>query len=668
MRQYFWVIMVLLFSVLLYFSLNSSSIKTNLFALLPDDNIDNVPQHAVDAYSEKLSRKVIFLFSANNDDEAIKLAELNIPLLEKSRLFSGIKAKVSDHELAAFYESFEPYRFSLLSERDRAGLNKASSHWLSRKLTNLLVSPVSGLDSNSLTNDPFLLYRDYLTELPSGNPKAQMVNGYTLFHENNRSHVFVHAELLKGAFVQSVQDRFSQLSTSLVDNKQPGQSITLFGVVRYAYENRVLAENEMSTIGVGSLIGIIVIFFLVFRRLLLLPVILLPIAVGGLAAFSISLFIFGELHLISLIFGASLIGVSIDGGSNSIIPWYHEDYILKKNSDSPYHRTKTLFDKSLVIRTNNDIEILRQEAEKNQSSVRRIRIQPEEECLLRNKNTLRDIGKLSKKIDAVILLEGGILSHAYYQLNQTGANVEVVHPFRKNDDKREFNKLVRDNVPSNIERGGEAIETAKLSGEFLLTALKEKLIEEAFEVLDSVDQDSMIDELADVNEVINGILSHLGANRNELLKKQREKRKKSGGFNDGIVLLETRNPPPSQKGSGSDKTLFNSPNNQKRTPINGRKIIELGHKIDQWTDRKIHTAETEELMRLVIPMVCDNWASVVGSSSENSVPAKIKGTRLGSKLQIELSIFVQPKPLQLFGPENSLEDDNNGTGEGRQII
>ncbi len=357
-----------------------------------------------------------------------------------------------------------------------------------------------------------------------------------------------------------------------------------------------------------------------------------------------------------------LIGVSIDGDSDTIVPWYHEDYDLKRNSHSPYHRTKTLFDKSLVIRTNRDIEILRQEAENDRSSVRRIRIQPQEECLLRNKDTLRDIGELSKKIDAVILLEGGILSHAYYQLNNTGANVEVVHPFRKSDDQREFNKLVRDNVPSIIERGGEAIETAKLSGEFLLTALKEKLIEEAFEVLDSVDQDSMIDELADVNEVINGILSHLGANRNELLKRQRKKREKAGGFNDGIVLLETRNLPPSQKSSGSDNTLFNSSNNQKRTPIDGRKIIELGHQIDRWTDRKVHTAETEELMRLVIPMVSDNWTSVAGSSSENSVPAKIKGTRLGSKLQIELSIFVQPKQLLLFGPENSPEDDKNGPG------
>jgi len=312
MRQYFWAFMVLLFGALLYLSLDSSSIKTNLFALLPDDDTSDVPRQAVGAYSEKLSRKVIFLFSAKNNDEAIELAELNIPKIEKSHLFSEIKAKLSDQDLSAFYESFKPYQFSLLSDRDLAGLKKTSSHWLTRKLTNLLVSPVSGLDSNSLTNDPFLLYRDYLTGLPSGNPKAQLVNGYTLFHENNRSYVFVHAELSKGAFIQSVQDRFAQLTRSLLENKQIEHDITIFGVVRFALENRVLAEKEMSTIGIGSLIGIVVIFFLVFRRILLLPAIILPIAVGGLAAFSISLLIFGELHLISLVFGASLIGVSID--------------------------------------------------------------------------------------------------------------------------------------------------------------------------------------------------------------------------------------------------------------------------------------------------------------------------------------------------------------------
>ncbi len=312
MRQLIWAGVILLLGILLYSSLTENSIKTNLFALLPDEQNKNIPQQAVDAYSEKLSRKVIYLFTANNDQSAIHLAELNIPKLEKSQLYSDIKAKVTDQELAAYNQSFESYQFSLLSAKDRAGLIKQPSSWLITKLTKLLISPVSGLDSNSLSNDPFLLYRDYLTELPRGNPKAQLVNGYTLFHENNQSHVLVLTELANGAFIQNIQDQFSQLQSELNTGGLEQQTIKVFGVIRYALQNRELAEKEMLAIGLGSLIGIMLIFYLVFRRLLFLPIILLPIAIGGLSAFSVSLFIFGELHLISLVFGVSLIGVSID--------------------------------------------------------------------------------------------------------------------------------------------------------------------------------------------------------------------------------------------------------------------------------------------------------------------------------------------------------------------
>ena len=149
---------------------------------------------------------------------------------------------------------------------------------------------------------------------------------------------------------------------------------------------------------------------------------------------------------------------------------------------------------------------------------------------------MRLIGELCQKIGAVILLEGGVLSHAYYQLMETNAIVEVLQPFEDFDDTREFNKLVRDKVALNIEQGGEIVSTVKLSGESLLRALREKLIEEAFEVLDSIDQDSIVGELADVAEVVDGILSHISVGKDKLIQRQKQKREKTGGFKNGMKL------------------------------------------------------------------------------------------------------------------------------------
>lgn len=353
------------------------------------------------------------------------------------------------------------------------------------------------------------------------------------------------------------------------------------------------------------------------------------------------------------------VGVDSAVCDRPVFPWFHEVYDPGITSRAQTHRTKTPFDKSLKIETSADIEQLQLEALAARSSVRRVKIQPREEKLLRDKNTLRKIGELALKIDAIILLEGGVLSHAYYQLMQTKAIVEVVHPFADFDDKRDFNKLVRDKIPSNIESEGEIVSKTILSGEFLLRALREKLIEESFEVLDAVDQDSILGELADVNEVIDGILSQLGLGRDSLQAKQEKKCKKAGGFKNGIVLLETKNPLPTQKKRLSGVTLFGSVdegsvNTAPLPPIDPREVIELGHSIDKkWHDKREHPAATETLLSLRVPMVRDSWTALtqptdIDSSQGSIVQAKITGKREGAKVHIELSLFLSQKQLKLF--------------------
>lgn len=349
------------------------------------------------------------------------------------------------------------------------------------------------------------------------------------------------------------------------------------------------------------------------------------------------------------------VGVPKGVCSRSILPWYHEPYDPNITSRALTHRTKTPFDKSLIIKTNVDIETLRKEAKTKHSSVRRVRIQPREEALLRDKDTLRVIGELTQKIGAIILLEGGVLSHAYYQLMETNAIVEVLHPFRDFEDKREFNKLVRDRVPSNIERGGEVVNKTRLSGEYLLRALKEKLIEEAFEVLDAVDQESIVSELADVMETIDGILSKLCVSKTELQNRQYQKREKTGGFKDGLVLLETENPLPT-KGNRESDTLFSNfchTNGRDNFHLDDREVIEFSKKIYKWSDRREHQAATETILKLVVPMVKDSWEAntpeiVIESDSDVRAKVKIIGKRLGAKLQIRLSTFTPPKQLKLF--------------------
>lgn len=342
-----------------------------------------------------------------------------------------------------------------------------------------------------------------------------------------------------------------------------------------------------------------------------------------------------------------------------VFPWYHEVYDIAAVNRPHQTRKKNPLDETYTVSTNSDLSFLRAESEKPQSNIRCIKIQPRDDDLLRNRNALQEIGELTKKLNGVIMLEGGVLSHAYYQLVQTNAVVEIVHPFKASEGKIEFNKLVRDKIPSNIEQKGEAAGSTHSTGEYLLRLLREKLIEESFEVLDAVDQDAIIGELADVSEVIEGILSHIGISKAELDQIQRKKREQAGGFRDGTILIDTRNPLPTDKvdsvgdlfgGMDSERALLNA--------VTERPLFELDHnKIEKWSDKKQHPASVETIMRLSIPAARDNWTaqssdSAIVANSSSKIHIKLTGTRVGSRQQIELSIFRPNKQLVLFEYES----------------
>ncbi len=206
-----------------------------------------------------------------------------------------------------------------------------------------------------------------------------------------------------------------------------------------------------------------------------------------------------------------------------VFPWYHEPYEYNEEQTTP--RNKLSFERTLTIHTLKELEELEKLKQKSNKSIRNIQILPTDASILRERSIIDRIGIASKDLGANILLEGGVLSHAYYQLVRTGAKVEVRHAFEKKQ-SLEFNKLVRDKIPEKIERNGEDAITAQLDKNILSQLLKRKLVEEALEVLDSECDEELIVELADILEVFDGILEQHQINIQTVLKQKEKSEKK----------------------------------------------------------------------------------------------------------------------------------------------
>lgn len=95
-----------------------------------------------------------------------------------------------------------------------------------------------------------------------------------------------------------------------------------------------------------------------------------------------------------------------------------------------------------------------------------------------------------------------------------------------------YKKLVRDNIPEVIKNNGEVPIVRILDNEEYLKELNKKLLEEVNEYLES----GSIEELADIEEVIIGILDSKNKSREELENVRQDKVKKRGAFKSRIYL------------------------------------------------------------------------------------------------------------------------------------
>lgn len=99
-----------------------------------------------------------------------------------------------------------------------------------------------------------------------------------------------------------------------------------------------------------------------------------------------------------------------------------------------------------------------------------------------------------------------------------------------------YNKLVRDRIPEIVEQNGEHAEIHIADHDEYTESLRDKLREEVEEFLRDNDES----ELADVLEVVRALSAAKGISFEELERIRKSKREERGGFDNRVILEETR--------------------------------------------------------------------------------------------------------------------------------
>ncbi|MFV2004117.1 MAG: MMPL family transporter [Gammaproteobacteria bacterium] len=295
-------------------------IDTDLRALLPDTDDNVLSRLAETRLLNQLGNMVIVLVGAKTPETAVQAANFASDWLQsKTALQADLNPPLSQDPQQLILQ-LKDHRFHLLTPEQRQLLKNDNVQLLIDKSWASILGPSSWARITSVQEDPFALFDNFVEWLgqTSGTAGITRYGEYSLFSTAQRPGWFfapLYINTGAKAFELEAQARTITDLTRLQDELQQrfsGIQTLKSGIIFHAAEAAQRARGEVMFIGAGSLLGIIVLFLAAFRSVTPLVMSLASVLFGCIIAFSIVHYFYSGLHIITLVFGAALIGVSVD--------------------------------------------------------------------------------------------------------------------------------------------------------------------------------------------------------------------------------------------------------------------------------------------------------------------------------------------------------------------
>ncbi|OFA04791.1 MMPL family transporter [Duganella sp. HH101] len=288
---------------------------TDIMALLPVQERDPLLQQSFSHMVDAAQQRVVVLVGAADWDGARRAADAyGAVLAARKDVFEA--TPINEQTQSDWLALFQRHRLALLTATQEAQLrHQPAQFWLEAAL-NKLYSPFGGPNLGSWREDPFGLFAGWVQERAQETP-VRPRDGHLFVADAQRQYVLLPLTLKVPALSMTAQDTVLPLlkqAGEAARKATPQVELIQAGVILHAANASAQASGEVSTIGIGSLLGIVLLMWFAFHSFKPISLILLSIGIGCLGALSVCWLLFGRVHLMTLVFGASLIGVAQDYG------------------------------------------------------------------------------------------------------------------------------------------------------------------------------------------------------------------------------------------------------------------------------------------------------------------------------------------------------------------
>ena len=295
--------------------------------MLPKSSQSRAVMVADTILGEKNGREIIILAAAPDFERAKKGAVLLYEEFEDSPGFENISFYYDSSVMADFYRYLYDYRFVIAGTNTLALLENGKAEEIAQDALAYAFGAFSFFPLENIETDPFLLAErrmgDFLSSslLRAGNmaPKDDVLAG----EKDGTWYVLLRLTLTPRAVsLQADRNIIGALYTAASAIKESGEVEFYFsGIPFHSYESSSGAQREISLISTVTLTIILFLFLFTFRSLI--PVFSSIIAVGislGFATATAMLF-FREIHIITFVFGTTLIGTCVDYSVHFFVHW-----------------------------------------------------------------------------------------------------------------------------------------------------------------------------------------------------------------------------------------------------------------------------------------------------------------------------------------------------------
>ncbi|WP_038162075.1 MMPL family transporter [Trabulsiella guamensis] len=294
--------------------LPQTRLNSSVLAMLPKQALGAIPPALNDGFMQRLDRQLVWLVSPGKTADPTA-AQAWLAQLKTTPALAGVKGAMNASDQQAWGAFYWQHRNGLIDAATRERLQhggNAQAQWILSQL----YSAFSGVSGKELQNDPLMLMRGSQLAMAQNSTRLRLMDGWLVTQDEDGNFWYLlHGELAGNSFdMQQTHQLVSELNDreTAFKTRFPQAQLLSRGTVFYSDYASQQAKRDVSTLGVATILGVILLIVVTFRSLRPLLLCLISIGTGALAGSVVTLLLFGELHLMTLVMSMSIIGISAD--------------------------------------------------------------------------------------------------------------------------------------------------------------------------------------------------------------------------------------------------------------------------------------------------------------------------------------------------------------------